>query len=365
MRKRFYWLLSAFLLLALFFSSCQRSLPLTGDNGEVEDFQAAPAGEIVELPEGYVDTSRYNSDPPYTFCYSSASVSNSWQISMVAHLRSAIRQHPEIQSYYETDAMGNPQKQVEDIEDLVSQGCDVLLVTATLPAALISVVARVENSKIPVVTVNTNVSGESFVSFISQNGCDTARLQAEWLIDRMGDTGRVVLLGGLVGDAKSELRMNCATEVFEASGIEILDLVYTGWSAADARNIVRILLGEHGLPDGIWTDSGRQASGAMEAFLEAGYPIPPITGDDYNGFLKRWNEYGFDGYAVTSSLDVGVEAVNIALEVLKGNAVPRFVTVEPKVITSENLYEFVRVDLPDDYWAASLPEVTDELFPLD
>ncbi|RPI79444.1 MAG: hypothetical protein EHM41_23860 [Chloroflexi bacterium] len=360
MMKRLYWLLSVLLLTALITAACQTTVPPTGDIPEPGE-QIEPVGEVSEIPEGYVDTSMYRKDAPYTFCFSNSTTSNSWRVSMVAHLRNEVRLNPDIVAYYETDAENNPVKQVQDILDLVDQDCDVLLVSASVPAALTSVIVRVMNSNIPVVTVDTNISGDRYISFVEQNGCETAKMQADWLVNRLGGAGRVVLLAGLEGNLKAEQRLQCARETFETAGIEILAEAFTGWSSVTGEQIVGALLAAHGSIDGIWADSGRQASGAVEAFQNAGLPVPPITGEDYNGFLKKWKELGFDGYAVSSSVNMGAEAVKVAFDILQGNPVPSYVSVEPQVITAENLDQFVCSDLPDDYWAASLPEVTDEL----
>jgi ribose transport system substrate-binding protein len=117
--------------------------------------------------------------------------------------------------------------------------------------------------------------------------------------------------------------------------------------------------------DGVWADSGLQGSGAVEAFVEAGMDVPPITGEDFNRYLKQWKEMGFDGIAVSFSVRMGYTAVEIAMQILQGEPVPHYVSVEPLIITSDNLDEFVRMDLPDDYWAASMPEVAARLFPED
>lgn len=361
MMKRLYWLLSVLLLTALTTAACQTTVPSTGIIDKLGE-RMEPVGEVSEVPEGFIDTSRYKKDAPYTFCFSNSSASNSWRASMVAHLRNEIRLNPDIAAYYETDAENNPEKQVQDILELVTQNCNVLLISASVPAALTTVAARVMNSNIPVITIDTNISGDRYISYVEQNACSTAKMQADWLVNRLGGTGRVVLLAGLEGDLKAEQRVECARQTFESAGMEILAEEYTGWSTVHGEQFVRDMLAAHGSIDGIWADSGRQATGAVEAFQNAGLPIPPITGEDYNGFLKKWKELGFDGYAVSSSVNVGAEAVKVAFNVLQGNPVQSYVSVEPQVITLENLDQFVRTDLPDDYWAASLPEVTDELF---
>ena len=90
----------------------------------------APA---VTVPEGYVDTSAYAKDGPYDVCFSNASVSNSWRVMMVAHVDYGVKEAitaGTVANYRYTDANDDPAKQISDVEDLLTQGCDVLILSA-------------------------------------------------------------------------------------------------------------------------------------------------------------------------------------------------------------------------------------------
>ena len=115
--------------------------------------------------------------------------------------------------------------------------------------------------------------------------------------------------------------------------------------------------------DGVWADSGLQGSGAVEAFVEAGKPVPPMTGEDFNRWLKQWKQMGFPGFGVSFNVRMGSEAVKTALDIVQGKPVCHYVNLPKLIIDQTTLDNFVRMDLPDDYWAASLPEVAAKLFP--
>jgi ribose transport system substrate-binding protein len=101
----------------------------------------------------------------------------------------------------------------------------------------------------------------------------------------------------------------------------------------------------------------------VEAFVEAGMEVPPITGEDFNRYLKQWKELGFQGYGVSFNSRMGMEAVKVALDIVQGKPVPHYLNLPKLIIDSSNLDQYVRMDLPDDYWAASLPEVAELMFP--
>lgn len=319
--------------------------------------------EEVEM----VDTSEYATEAPYTFCFSNASVSNSWRVSMVEHLRWAVEENSDlIAELIETDANDDPNKQISDTEDLLTQDCDILIISPATAEALTPVAGQAMEAGLPVVTVDRNVTDENaYVSYVVADNCTVGRMQAEWLVEALGGEGDIVLMSGIAGASPAEERLECAREVFaEYEGIVELEQQYTNWSPVEGKQIMEnwlLLFGED--IDGVWSDSGLQASGAVEAFVEAGIDVPAITGEDFNRFLSQMDELGFEGVAVPFSVQQGNVAVETALAILAGEEVPKTVFVESEIITAENLSEFVRPDLPDDYWAGSLPEVTARLFP--
>jgi ABC-type sugar transport system substrate-binding protein len=75
-----------------------------------------------------------------------------------------------------------------------------------------------------------------------------------------------------------------------------------------------------------------------------------------------WKRNDLTAVAVTFSVRQNGEAVEVAKKVLQGERVPHHVVVPNLVITEENLDDYVRMDLPDDYWAETLPEVARQMF---
>jgi ribose transport system substrate-binding protein len=329
--------------------------------GQAPATQQAAAAAI---PQGYVDTTGYKSEAPYTFCFSNASASNSWRLSMVEHVRYEVRHHPEITAFHETDANDDPAKQIADIEGLLAKGCDVLLVSPAKLDELKPPIDKAMEQGVPVVLIDRTVSGDNFVSYVSSNNCTMGRLQAEWLAKELDGKGNIVLLSGVKDSSVAEDRMRCAREVF-AQHPEIKELAqgYANWSPVDGKKMMADWLSVYDdRIDGIWSD-GSQGVGAVNAYLEAGAPVPPITGADINSFLKQWKQNGFPAVAVSYPARVGQLGVTTALDILAGKPVPHLVDMPQTVITQENLDKFVRLDLPDGYWGDSNPEVVKLMFP--
>jgi ribose transport system substrate-binding protein len=320
--------------------------------------QQAPSA----VPAGYQDTAKYKKDGPYNLCFSNASVSNSWRIAMVEHVRYEVQHHAEIGAFREADANDNAAKQVSDIDGLLAQGCDALIVSPAKLDELKPAIDKAMSQNVPVVLIDRRVAGDNYVAYAAGNNCSMGRLQAEWLVQELGGKGNIVLLSGVKGSSVAEDRMRCAREVFaQHPGIKELAQDYANWTPVDGKRIMKAWLIQHDDIDGVWAD-GSQGVGAVEAYLEAGKPVPPITGCDINLFLKQWKSNGFSAMAVTYSPRVGQTGVLTALDILHGKPVPHNLDVPQEVITAANLDQRVRMDLPDTYWSDSLPEVTKQMF---
>ena len=78
--------------------------------------------------------------------------------------------------------------------------------------------------------------------------------------------------------------------------------------------------------------------------------------------MKQWKELGFEGVSVSFPVRMGRAAVLTALDILNGDPVEHYVNVPRTIITKDNLDDFVRTDLPDDYWGDTDSEVAEILF---
>src|SRR3972149_6605273 len=122
--------------------------------------QAGPI-EVTVGADGMVDTSALAQDPPYTVCFSNASVSNSWRVMMNAHVDWAIEEATaagEIEEYLYADANDDPAKQISDVEDLLTRGCDVLILSAAASDVVDPAAQAAMEAGVPVVTLDRDVA---------------------------------------------------------------------------------------------------------------------------------------------------------------------------------------------------------------
>jgi len=373
MSRKTIWTLSLLTLFALALAACggaatQAPAPAVEEPAAEEPAAEEPAAPMVEVPAGFVDTSAYAKAGPYDVCFSNASVSNSWRVMLIAHVDWGIEEAQAagtIDNYRYTDANDDPAKQISDVEDLLSQGCDVLILSAAASDVVDPAGQAAMEAGVPVITLDRDVADPAHrVAYVEGDNCAMGRSQAEFIVEQLGGTGNVVELSGIAGASPAEERLRCANEVFAAApGITVLEQAYANWSPTEGQTIMANWITKYPDIDGVWSDAGLQGAGAIQAYLDADLPVPPITGEDFQMFWRLWVDNGLNAFAPSFSTRQGYLAVQIALQTLNGEPVPEHSYIEPLVATNDNIGELYNPKLPDEAIVDALPEVLLKLYP--
>ena len=345
-------------------------LALAGGNAPAADSggYAGQARTFLWNPEfnDVVDTSKYKREAPFVIGFSNAGVADGWLVTFKHGVEWAAAQNRDrIGKFIITDANWDADKQIRDIQDLMNQDIDLLLVNPVTLEALDPVLRRTMRAGTPVVSVVRRVkSDEAFVSFVTASDTALARLSAQWLVETLNGSGKIIVLPGQAGASPAEFRLRAAREVFgQYPGIEVLSVQYTDWSPAKGKEIMAALIQTHGdAIDGVWADSGLQGSGSVEAFLNAGVSgadVPPHTGGDLNYMYQLAHEHGFPFIGIDYTAAIGIDGVRIALDVLEGKRVPKRFDLNFQVVIPEGrettsikadvrLRDYVRLDKPGE-----------------
>lgn len=345
-------------------------LALAGGNAPAADSggYTGQARTFLWNPEfnDVVDTSKYKREAPFVIGFSNAGVADGWLVTFKHGVEWAAAQNSDrIGKFIITDANWDADKQIRDIQDLMNQDIDLLLVNPVTLEALDPVLRRTMRAGTPVVSVVRRVkSDEAFVSFVTASDTALARLSAQWLVETLNGSGKIIVLPGQAGASPAEFRLRAAREVFgQYPGIEVLSVQYTDWSPAKGKEIMAALIQTHGNAiDGVWADSGLQGSGSVEAFLNAGVSgadVPPHTGGDLNYMYQLAHKHSFPFIGIDYTAAIGIDGVRIALDVLEGKRVPKRFDLNFQVVIPEGrettsikadvwLRDYVRLDKPGE-----------------
>jgi len=286
-----------------------------------------------------VDTTKYKKDPPYVIGVSNAGTSNVWALFMQLETKAEAARHPDlIKKIYVVEAHGKMDKQISDIEDLVTKGVDIILTRCATEAGLDPLLTRLYKRNFPVVTISKGIKSPNYVTYVAASNYAMGRMQAIWMAQMLKGKGNIVSLGGWAGAGSVVERWAGAQEALARyPGIKVLDRQYTQYSASIGKTVMQSMIQSFkGKIDGVLSDCGLQGQGAIEAMVEAGMKPVPITGDQVNGFMTRIVKYNFPAMSLSYTSQQGADAVKVGLKILQGMSVPKFYNTDAVLITTHD-----------------------------
>ena len=314
-----------------------------------------PAGKPWEqvLNPSMVDTASFKKTGPHKICFSNAALNNPWRQVGFKTMQAEVATHrDQISEFVHVDAEGKDQKQIADINDLLGKGCDALIISPNTTATLTPAVEAACRTGVPVVVFDRGVETTCPVTYINPiGGYGFGHVGAEFVAQKMKPGGKVLALRILPGVDVLETRWSAAKLVFDRAKVDVVGVEFTDGDPAKTKKIVDDYLQRHGTIDGVWMDAGAVAVAAVEAFQDAGKPVPPINGEDQLDFLRLWKDEGLTAIAPTYPTYQWRTPIIAALRILDGRPVSDPWKLPQPTITQENLDDYLDPQMPPLHYA--------------
>lgn len=286
--------------------------------------------------------------------FSNSFAGNAFRTQMILELQEQVAKMPDdIASLDITDANNSVEKQLSDINDLLTKGIDILLIDAASSTALNTAVERAQQQGVLVVSFDNAVeSPYGIVVNIDQK--KFGQVGGDWLATKLESGDEIITLDGASGSPVNDDRLSGAKAELDAAGISIVAGAATDWDQAKGQSAASDLLAAHPDIKGIYSQGGAPTLGAITVMEQRGMPLVPISGEGYNGFLKKWkalkDSSGFESIAPCNPPSLSADALKIAVKAMRGEDPGAAPAVELPVITQDTLEDYVRTDLPDAFF---------------
>jgi ribose transport system substrate-binding protein len=257
------------------------------------------------------------------------------------------------------DANGDTATQIAQIQTMIDQAYDIVLLIAGSSTALDQVVAQADEAGLIVVNWDSLVTTDRLTAKVNTDQDQWGQMTAQWLVDELGGSGKILAINGPAGISVSEARWGGAKKVFDQSpDVEIVGTANIEYNEAPALTEMASLLAAHPDVNGIWHQAGAHASASLKTLQQMGLPLIPMTGENFNAYLKQWCDLldqGFTSFATAQVNYMAVISLDLAIQAKAGQETPAYVNVPLPRITDENVCEWASDELPDDWYA--IPEV--------
>ncbi|HSO51934.1 MAG TPA: substrate-binding domain-containing protein [Actinomycetes bacterium] len=255
---------------------------------------------------------------------------NGWREQMICSVKAQALASGKVSKVIAISKNGGPTEQIQDLQNLISQGANAIIVNPSDREKLNPVIQQATQKKIVVVAVDQAVS-EPTAYVATNDQVAYGRLGAEWLAEKLGGKGNVLYMRGIDGVPADSDRDKGFQEVIAANPDIKVKEVFTGWDFTKGGDIAVQEL-TSGNYDGVWT-SGIDYT-VVNAFKTVGKDPVPVVGADNNQFIQQLLD-GSPGAAVTNPAVIGGVGTALALDVLQGKTVKRETLLTPEVWDAE------------------------------
>jgi len=273
----------------------------------------------------------------YTIGMSQCNLGEPWRVEMNAQIKAAAEKHPNLQVTFK-DAQNDTLKQRAHVEEFVSAGVDLIIISPKEAQPLTEPVAKAMDAGIPVIVLDRSVLGDKYSCFIGADNKKIGHSAGEWIVKKLGGKGKLVELKGLMTSTPGQDRDSGFREALAGTGIEIIFDADMKWLEPNARQEMESALARFNKIDCVYAHNDPGAHGAYRAakaagrekeMLFVGIDALPQEGVAYvqQGILDATFQYPTGG----------AEAIDTALKILQGQSVPKKITLGSRLFDKETI----------------------------
>ncbi|VDB00123.1 Ribose ABC transport system, periplasmic ribose-binding protein RbsB (TC 3.A.1.2.1) [Olavius algarvensis spirochete endosymbiont] len=169
------------------------------------------------------------------------------------------------------DSQDDPAKEAVNMEDLIQQGVDAILVNPTDADAIVPSIMKANAAAIPVLTIDRGAAGGEIVAHIASDNVAGGRMAAEFLVEAIGGSGKLVELEGIAGTSAARDRGEGFNAVVGAvPGIEVVARQTANFNRAEGLSVFENILQAQPEINGVFAHNDEMILGAIEAAKAAG-----------------------------------------------------------------------------------------------
>ncbi len=327
---------------ACMLAGCGAPAPVAGP-APVSSTAPATAGPVKAARDLTIGLSMYTLDAPYFAAQSNA----------VKRKAAAMG----VKRVIATEAHDDMNKQLADVEDLLSKNIDVLILNPKDPDGLVPATKMATRAGVPVIIIDSSISpAADYVTTVQSNNLANGELIGAWLATQMkGQPIRMALLSGTQGNpVGKERRQGVFRGIIEQqlrdrnrAGFEILTQGWGNWTHEGGLKAMEDILVAVPEANVLLCENDSMCLGALKAITEAGRKnlliLAAADGQKEAYQAIRRGEYGATG--LNDPALVGGTAVEIAVQYMAGRRnFPKIYYTPAVAITKSNVDQYYRPD---------------------
>lgn len=177
------------------------------------------------------------------------------------------------------DSQNDPAKEIANMEDLVTQGVDVILINPTDSDAVGNAIKVANEKEIPVITLDRGANAGTVATHIASDNIAGGKMAGEYIVEMLGGQGQVVELEGIAGTSAARDRGQGFNEAIDASSIEVVARQVADFDRAKGLSVMENILQAQPEIKAVFAHNDEMALGALKAIEASGRDIMVVGFD--------------------------------------------------------------------------------------
>lgn len=314
-------------------TGCEQKPASTDDGKSATRQAAAPNGDAA-------------AGEKFRIGFSQCTVTEPWRVEFNRRLKEhAETKYGDVVELTMLDAGDKTEEQVAQMQTFIEQDMDAILISPKEAAGLTGVVKEATEAGIPVVVLDRDILWDGYACFVGGDNKVIGKAAGKVVVDLLGGPGEAEgiiyeLCGGLASTPGQERRDGFHEIVEAESGIKIIGGLDCDWKQSTAYDTFQTALRANDQIDVVYAHNDPMAYGAYKAAQDAGREAEMmfVGIDALPEEGQRWVRAG----ELTATMlypTPGETGLDMAIKILRGEEVPRHITLPTRVFTKENVDE--------------------------
>lgn len=244
------------------------------------------------------------------------------------------------------DSKEDTATQLAQVENFIAQGMDAIVLVPANTDATDPMTKAAQEAKIPLVYVNRLPSNlPSDVAFVGSNSIDAGIFQMQWIADKLGGKGNVVIMMGNLDQEAAQKRTEGVKQVAaKYPDIKITKEQTGNWSRAEGLALMENWLSTGDQIDAVASNNDEMAIGALSAIEAAGKLGKIIVGgvDASPDALQEMDKGRLNVTVFQNAKGQGEGGIKAAIALARGEKIDQITWIPYELVTPENYKTYMK-----------------------
>lgn len=229
--------------------------------------------------------------------------------------------------------------QIQIVDTMVNKRIDAIAIAPIDRKALAGPVERAAKAGIPVVVFDSPVETDAFTAQITTDNYRGGQIAGERLATLLNGKGKVAIVGAQAGSASTLAREKGFEDYIRSKqpDIQIVDKRFGDSEVAKSMRVAENMLTAYTDLDALFASNETGSAGAAQAVKSRGSKVKLVGFDSSPALQTELRAGVIDALIVQHPFRMGYDSVHCAARKFRGEPVERIQTIEPRLVTRENV----------------------------